>query len=339
MATHNTGHTVTPIHNAAGGTGPRVGRLAPSPTGQLHLGNARTFLLAWLSVRQQQGTLLLRLEDIDLQRNKPGASQAVIDDLHWLGLDWDYGPNIGDGTCCGIPLLQTHRLDRYRQVLQQLLNDHQVYPCHCTRSQIAQAAASAPHESSLAQREGPVYPGTCRSIGDSSQITDLLALPPSVALRWAFAAGTYQWHDGLLGPQSACPQTELGDFVIGRGSGLPAYQLAVVVDDHDQGVTEVVRGDDLKLSTYRQLAILRHLGWAEPMYYHVPLLLDAEGHRLAKRRGDSLAAIRQQGISSQTVIGKLAYSLGLIDRPQPIEPSELIAEFCWSRVHCHSTSS
>jgi glutamyl/glutaminyl-tRNA synthetase len=139
-----------------------VGRLAPSPTGKLHLGNARSFLLAWLSIRQQKGIMILRIEDIDLTRVKPGAVQATIDDLRWLGLDWDYGPDLPPAQVGQVPVNQSLRLDRYRQVLEQLIQDGRVYTCRCTRSQIAQAASSAPHESGWTQLDGPIYPGICR---------------------------------------------------------------------------------------------------------------------------------------------------------------------------------
>ena len=309
-----------------------IGRLAPTPTGTLHLGNARSFLLAWLTIRQQGGTLILRIEDIDTPRVKAGAVQSAIDDLRWLGLDWDYGPDMHAGQIGGIPVTQSLRMQRYREVLLKLVRDGQVYRCSCTRSQIAQAAASAPHESGLSQLEGPIYPGTCR--GHLNEVNQLFHFSESdpAALRWAFQPGSTPWNDGLLGHQNADPSLQLGDFVIGRASGMPSYQLAVVVDDHDMGVTEVVRGDDLVLSTYRQLAILKHLGWSIPDYYHVPLVLDADGRRMAKRQGDSLNYFREQNIQPQAIIGYLAYSLRLIDRPRALSPQDLIGKLDWTRL-------
>jgi glutamyl-tRNA synthetase len=309
-----------------------IGRLAPSPTGTLHLGNARSFLLAWLSIRQQAGTLVLRLEDIDTPRVKTGAVTSTIDDLRWLGFDWDYGPDCNDGLVSDVPVTQSMRLSRYREVLMQLIRDRRVYRCTCTRSQIAAAAASAPHEPGISELEGPIYPGTCRPAPNSVATVFHFSESDTAALRWAFPSGNRHWTDGLLGPQSADPARQLGDFVIGRASGLPAYQLAVVVDDHDMGVTEVVRGDDLAVSTYRQIDILNHLGWSVPRYYHVPLVQDADGRRMAKRQGDSLSYFRLQGVSPQTIIGYLAFSLGLIAKSQPLTPQQLIGSLDWKKI-------
>ncbi len=228
------------------------------------------------------GAFLLRIEDIDSPRIKAWATQATLIDLTWLGLDWDHSnihPTTSDPTDRS-PAIQSQRLARYAEVLQQLIARGKVYRCTCTRSEVAEAA-SAPHESLLEPLEGPIYPGSCR------------VTPPTVAddvefsYRWAFDAGRLAWVDGLQGPQSAEPLVQLGDFVIARGNGLPAYQLAVVVDDQDMGVTEVVRGDDLIASTFRQLAILRFLGWPAPSYFHVPLMVGPDGRRLAKRHGDT----------------------------------------------------
>lgn len=309
-----------------------VGRLAPSPTGTLHLGNARSFLLAWLSIRQQQGTLILRIEDIDTPRVKQGAVQATIDDLRWLGLDWDYGPDIGDGTVDTLPVTQSLRMGRYREVLAGLIRDQKVYRCTCTRSQIAEAAASAPHEAGLSQLEGPVYPGTCRHKIDDTCRAFHFSDSDSAALRWAFAEGQQSWCDEVLGLQQANPAKQLGDYVIGRANGQPSYQLAVVVDDHDMGITEVVRGDDLVVSTYRQLAILQHLNWPEPKHFHVPLVLDADGRRMAKRQGDSLAFYREQNESPERIIGYLAHSLNLIPRPMLVKPHDLIGRLDWQHI-------
>lgn len=309
-----------------------VGRLAPSPTGALHLGNARTFLLTWLSIRQQGGTLILRIEDIDSARVKPGAVQTVMDDLKWLGLDWDFGPDIPQSLLGGIPLCQSSRFLRYREVLQRLIQDRKVYACNCTRSQIAQQSASAPHESSWIQLEGPVYPGTCRKSRSDTVNHFEFTSDDRWALRWAFDQGTMQWHDQLHGLQTASPLEQLGDFVIGRGNGQPSYQLAVVVDDYDMAVTEIVRGDDLVLSTYRQQAIIRHLQWPCPNYYHVPLIYSPDGQRLAKRLGDSITHLRSQGISSEAVIGFLAYTAGLIARPENLRARDLIPLFEWKKL-------
>lgn len=297
-----------------------IGRLAPSPTGALHLGNARSFLLAWLSIRQQAGELRLRIEDIDSPRVKPWAVQATIDDLQWLGLDWDQGSEL---------MVQSQRLDRYREVLDRLRSANVIYPCTCTRAEVAEAA-SAPHESSARLLEGPLYPGTCRTRRDEAA---LLLTGTEFAYRFRFADVDLQWRDGLHGPQQANPCRQLGDFVIARHTGVPAYQLAVVVDDHDQGITEIVRGDDLIASTYRQLAILDVLGWQPPSYVHVPLIVGPDGRRLAKRHGDTrVSQLRKQGVAPEALIGYLAWTLKLIEQPAAARPRELIGLLDWQRI-------
>lgn len=349
---------------------PVVGRLAPSPTGALHLGNARSFLLAWLSVRQQHGQLWLRVEDIDSPRVKPWAVQSTIDDLRWLGIDWDIGPEqlpcepadsklpageLPAGQCVdaegagsdsattkadahthvSVETIQSRRLPRYRQVLEQLIAAGCVYPCTCSRSAVAQAA-SAPHENSLATLEGPIYPGTCRP-----QIAEAAVGAPvegKFAWRWRFAAGETFWHDRLRGILQANPAEQLGDFIIAHGDGTPAYQLAVIVDDHDMQVTEVVRGDDLIFSTYRQLAILQHLGWPAPCYVHVPLMLGPDGRRLAKRHGDTrLSTYRQTGVSAEQIVGYLAWTLGLQADSRPLRAVDLIGRLQWADLSLEPT--
>ncbi len=290
-----------------------VGRLAPSPTGALHLGNARTFLLAWLSIRQSGGQLILRIEDIDSPRVKPWARQATLDDLRWLGLDWDEGPDIGGPHA---PYVQTDRLDRYRKVLQRLIEAELVYPCDCSRSEIA-AAASAPHESS----DGPIYPGRCRhrTTADAQSLD-----ASSFAWRFRTSDRACQWRDEVAGYQSCRVAPALGDFIVAKGDGTPAYQLAVIVDDWDMGVTEVVRGRDLIPSTFRQLELMQALDWSPPKYYHVPLMVGADGRRLAKRHGDTrISWFRQAGVSAQKIWGYLAWTLGFINQVESIEPASL----------------
>jgi glutamyl-tRNA synthetase len=294
-----------------------IGRLAPSPTGALHLGNARSFLLAWLSVRRQGGLLLMRIEDIDSPRVKPWAREQTFEDLRWLGLDWDWGPDVGGPHPSYI---QSARIDRYREVLQQLRAAKVIYPCTCTRREVTEAA-SAPHEqpiTDLQPLEGAIYPGTCRA----RQVDEVQA---EFAWRWRFESGSVSWSDGVLGRQVANPERQLGDFVIGKSDSTPAYQLAVVVDDHDMGVTEVVRGSDLVPSTYRQLAILAHLGWSIPKYFHVPLMVGPDGRRLAKRHGDTrLSYFRERGIKPHLLVGYLAWTLGWLESPEEIAPNELV---------------
>ncbi len=202
------------------GTTGKVGRLAPSPTGALHLGNARTFLFAWLAARSANGRIILRIEDIDSPRVKPWARQATLDDLRWLGLDWDEGPDLGGPHT---PYTQTERMGLYREALQQLINRELVYPCDCSRSDIA-AAASAPHES----LDGPIYSGRCsrRNTTDANQLE-----PGSFAWRFRVSDRLRTWTDGVAGIQTCNTARDLGDFVVAKGDGTPAYQLAVVVDD------------------------------------------------------------------------------------------------------------
>ena len=286
-----------------------VGRLAPSPTGALRLGNARTFLLAWLSVRARGGTLLLRVEDIDGPRIKSGAVHATLEDLRWLGLDWD-----------GEPLLQSERFAQHRAAAERLVLAGLAYPCVCTRKEVEEAA-SAPHEGG---EHEPVYPGTCRgrftSLAEAEAATGRAA-----ALRFIVDVDAVPFVDRFAGPQ---PGRIRGDFVVAKRDGLPAYQLAVVVDDAAQGVTEVLRADDLLPSTPRQLLLYRALGLREPQFAHVPLVVGGDGLRLAKRHGDtSLRHLRDRGVAADAVVGFLAATLGLRPRGARCVPAELLPGF------------
>ena len=284
-------------------------RLAPSPTGAQHVGNARTFLVAWLDARSRGAELLLRIEDLDTPRTKSWARDQILEDLGWLGLDWDR--QVPDAS---------QRADRYAEVLAKLKQTERVYPCTCTRSQIEQAA-SAPHEAVL---DGAIYPGTCQ--GRASKEAHALD-EQGIRYAWRFrmAAGIQSWHDELHGLESLDASRELGDFIIARNYGPAAYQLAVVVDDHDQGVTRVVRGDDLIYSTFRQLALYAALDWSPPHYLHVPLVVGVDGKRLAKRHGDTrISYLREQGIAPERLIGYLAWSLGWGEQGRTIAPRELL---------------
>lgn len=297
-------------------------RLAPSPTGAQHLGNARTFVICWLYTRCQEGELLLRIEDLDTPRTKSWANQQAIDDLKWLGIDWD-----------ATAPLQSLRNSDYQEVLDALKQKQQVYPCTCSRSQI-EACSSAPHESYL---DGVVYSGQCtdRSAQDSERL-DAQGL--RYAWRFRMPQGLMTWHDELLGPQSLDAKRLLGDFIIARNYGPAAYQLAVTVDDHAQGITLVLRGDDLVYSTYRQLAIYTAMNWPSPSWMHVPLVVGLDGKRLAKRHGDTrLAEFRAKGFKPQQILGSIAQSLSLTNSDAPLSASDLLSiakesPYWWEKI-------
>lgn len=272
-------------------------RLAPSPTGALHLGNARTFLVNWALARQNGWRVLLRIEDLDGPRIKAQAAEQAIDTLHWLGLDWDEGP-----------LYQTADSAPYRAALRQLIEQGDAYPCRCTRSQILAASLSAPHAGDHELR----YPGTCRPPVD--QAIDLQLLDnPHVAWRLRTPDEAREYNDAFLGRQSANPQQQVGDFLVATKGGQPSYQLAVVVDDARQGVTQVVRGDDLLSSTVRQTLLYERLGLGTPPEYtHLPIVVGEDGRRLAKRHGDTrVSAFRAQGVPAERVIALLARWCGV----------------------------
>ena len=242
-------------------------RLAPSPTGSLHLGNARTFLVNWALARRRGWRILLRIEDLDGPRVKPEAVDGVRRTLEWLGLDWDEGP-----------VVQSDDLEPYREAMRRLAAEGKAFPCALTRGQIA-AAASAPQEGS----HELVYPGSLRPRSWERAFTD-------AETNWRFLVpdAPVSFDDAFAGPQSFDLSKTIGDFIVWTKRGMPAYQLAVVVDDHRQGITEVVRGDDLLESGARQRALYRALGYApEPRLWHLPLVVGPDGKRLAKRHGDS----------------------------------------------------
>ncbi len=295
-------------------------RLAPSPTGALHLGNARTFLVNWAIARRDGQRIVLRIEDLDGPRLKPGADQQAIEDLSWLGIDWDEGPHY-----------QRQDLSAYHQALECLERQKLIYPCVCTRGQI-RSAQRAPHGDEHELR----YPGTCRP---GTNAPPALAEPsPSdhddQAWRLVVPDQPIMFDDQLQGRQTVNVQQQVGDFVVSTKAGLPAYQLAVVVDDARQGITHVVRGDDLIRSTGRQLWLYRLLGLGTPPHYlHLPLVLGPDDRRLAKRHGDSRVAwYRRRGTTPERIVGLIARWCGLLSQNAPLTTDEFLGRFSLSQL-------
>jgi len=275
-------------------------RIAPSPTGALHLGNARTFLVNWALARRHGWGVVLRIEDLDGPRVKSGAADEAIELLAWLGLDWDEGP-----------YYQLHDLAPYREALATLARAGDVYPCRCTRKQIELASLSAPHGDEHELR----YPGTCRP-AEPTPVDPALLADENVAWRLRVPAGETVFVDQFAGAERHSVDQTVGDFLVGTKGGLPSYQLAVVVDDARQGIDQVVRGDDLLPSTPRQIHIYDRLRLGPaPSYTHLPLVVGSDGRRLAKRHGDSrLSHYRAAGASAARVVGQLAAWCGCGER-------------------------
>ncbi|HTV83135.1 MAG TPA: glutamate--tRNA ligase family protein [Acidobacteriaceae bacterium] len=286
------------------------GRIAPSPTGLLHLGHARTFFTAYLRATEAHGTLVLRNEDLDPHRSRPDFAVAMIEDLRWLGIRWQEGPDVGGPF---VPYAQSQRRERYLAVWRQLLAAGFLYPCACSRRELARIAEapheSGQHESSSARFEAdetPMYAGTCRPGPGSPPATGCDA-PAGVNWRFRVPEGeAIEFEDRHFGPQRLVAGFDFGDFPVWRRDDVPAYQLAVVADDHEMQITEVVRGADLLLSTARQILICRALGWNPPQWYHCPLVLDERGERLAKRHDAlSIRSLRAQGEYPENLVGDL----------------------------------
>lgn len=301
------------------------GRFAPTPSGQMHIGNARTALLAWLQARSAGGAFVLRMEDLDRARCRSDLARQVLEDLRWLGLDWDEGPDVGGPMG---PYVQSERTDAYGAALDRLRAAGWLYPCFCSRAELA-AIASAPHGLTA---EGPSYPGTCRRLTPAQVAQARAARAKTPALRFALPDAAVTWDDLVAGPQVFGPGAG-GDFVVLRADGIIAYQLAVVVDDAAMGITDVLRGWDLLDSTPRQILLFRALGLPVPRFAHVSLLFGPDGARLAKRHcAVALAAMRAAGTAPETLVGHLAYLSGLLDRPEPVRPADLVAKFDLGRV-------
>lgn len=288
------------------------GRFAPSPTGRLHLGNARTALLSWLDTRARGGTYVLRIENVDPQRSQPAHEHAQLADLRWLGLDWDEGPDVGGAYG---PYRQSECGPRYLEALARLTT----FACTCTRREL-RAATLAPHGAE------PVYPGTCRAgPRDPSR---------SAARRWAVPPGTVTVTDRICGTVTEDVAAQVGEFVLRRADGAWAYQLAVVVDDAAMAITDVVRGVDLWPSTARQVWLQRALSLPTPRYAHVPLVRTEAGTKLGKRAGAAtLSALRESGIDPARVVAALAHSAGLVEASvRSVMPQQLLADFSLTRV-------
>jgi len=274
------------------------GRLAPSPTGYLHLGHARTFWTAQQRAREHNGKLVLRIEDLDRERCRAEFCDAIFEDLRWFGFRWNEGPDVGGPFA---PYVQSQR--DYFAAWEKLRASDFIYPCHCSRRDVRMALV-APHESAADRvplDEEPIYPGTCRPaiFGEVSSARS----PAGVSWRFRVPRGeTVSFFDEKLGERKAIAGADFGDFIVWRKDNVPAYQLAVVVDDAAMRITEVVRGEDLLTSTFRQMLLYRALGLQPPRWFHCPLVTDAKGQRLAKRHDAlSLRAMRASGLQPEKI--------------------------------------
>jgi len=298
---------------------PPRGRYAPSPTGDLHLGNLRTALLAWLFARCAGGQFVLRVEDLDRPRVRPGSTERMLSDLRWLGIDWDEGPDVGGAYA---PYTQSERQSIYAEQMQRLQDAELIYPCYCSRAEIARAA-SAPHED-----EGPRYPGICRNLSEEQRRQhEASGRRPSLRLR-VDDERVVTFIDLLAGQPQQHVQRVIGDFIVRRADGIFAYQFAVVVDDALMRINQVVRGADLLASTARQILLYEALGFPVPVFGHVPLLLDHTGKRLSKRlQSAGLEPLRAAGVTPAKIVGQLAASRGLVEQGTDVSAEELVQQY------------
>ena len=303
-----------------------VGRFAPTPSGRMHAGNVFAALMAWLSVRSVGGRMVLRIEDLDPRAHKPQTTQLLLDDLHWLGLDWDEGP-----------YFQSERSEAYVEALHQLDQKDLTYPCFCTRAELH--AATAPHASDGTY----LYAGTCRNLSSAQIARRSINRPPAIRLRVpeeGDPAGSIRFNDLVFGPQHEVLAHECGDFIVRRSDGVFAYQLAVVVDDALMGINQVVRGQDLLASSARQIYLQRLLGYKQPTYAHVPLLVTPEGRRLSKRDRDlDLGQIRARDAGPQHLLGRLAAIVGLAQEGEAVSASTLVERFSWKTIRAHAQNN
>ena len=298
-----------------------VGRFAPSPSGRIHLGNLFCCLLAWLSARQKGGKVVLRIEDLDTARCPARYAEQMMEDLRWLGLDWDEGPVCGGPDA---PYFQSRRSALYQAALERLEDLGLIYPCFCTRAELH--AASAPH-----REDGQaVYSGTCRDLSPAQRAER--AAHRSPALRLKTPDRVFSFVDGHMGLYEENLARDCGDFLLRRSDGMFAYQLAVVVDDAAMGITEVVRGADLLSSTPRQLYLYQLLDLTPPTFCHVPLLLAPDGRRLSKRDADAGLDRLQGRVTAAELLGKLAQLAGFHPSGEPRSAAELLSEFDWEQV-------
>ena len=293
-----------------------TGRIAPSPSGLMHLGNAFSALLAWASARSCDGEFVLRLEDLDERCRKPEYAQGLIEDLHWLGIDWD-----------GDIVMQSERLPLYEEALALLSERGEIYPCFCSRADLH--AASAPHASDGT----PIYAGTCYGLSKEQQDERARERDGRVALRLHVPDGRISFEDLVQGFCTQDLARECGDFVLRRSDGVFAYQLVCVVDDIASGVTQVVRASDLLSSTPRQILLYRLLDAPQPRFAHHPLLFAPDGRRLSKRDKDAtIAGMRAQGVRPEAIVGYLAALAGQSEAGEELTARELAEHFDWSRV-------
>ena len=292
-----------------------VGRFAPTPSGRMHLGNVFAALIAWLSVRSQDGEMVLRMEDLDTQRTSAEFAEILREDLTWLGLNWDRETPP-----------QSQRTAVYNEYFEKLDAMGLLYPCYCTRSQLH--SVNAPHLSDGTY----VYPGTCRNLTEDQRA--VFDRKPA----WRVMVPDRVWNveDKIQGHYACNLATDCGDMVVRRADGVYVYQLAVTVDDGEAGVTEVVRGMDLLSSAPRQMYLQELFGFSHPVYAHVPMLLAPDGRRLSKRDRDLDLGVLRQRLTPETLIGILAHAAGLIDRETPISAEELAKEFAWEKLQGES---